>query len=77
MDFHQGLSACLWTEEIIDEKFLWTQFFPRALAVAERAYKKADWEESDRYSDSWDIFSDERNRLNKNYQMSSLFERFT
>ena len=75
MDFHQGLSACLWTEEIIDEKFLWTQFFPRALAVAERAYKKADWEESDRYSDSWDIFADERNRLNKNYEilMSSLF----
>jgi len=75
----QGLSACLWTEEIIDEKFLWTQFFPRALAVAERAYKKADWEESDRYSDSWDIFSDERNRLNKNYQnlMNPIFEIFT
>ena len=43
--------------EISDEEFIWSQFFPRAAAVSERAFKEASWETSSADSKSWDVFN--------------------
>ena len=52
-----GLQGCMWSEENIEEHYLWEQMFPRMAAVADRAYKAAKWE--DIYgSSSWDAVQD-------------------
>ena len=35
----------MWSEENIKEEFMWNQIFPRLAAVADRAYREADWED--------------------------------
>jgi hexosaminidase len=49
----KGMQANIWTEQIPSEKRLQFMVFPRALALAERAWTKPDLQ-------SWDSFS---NRL--------------
>ena len=53
-----GLGGCLWSEEIIDEDYLWNQMFPRVFALAERAYKNASWELTPG-KNSWDLFEED------------------
>lgn len=48
-----GIQGCMWAEELIKPEFMWSQIFPRLAAIAERAYKEAEWE-SIYSSSSWD-----------------------
>ena len=47
-----GIQGCMWSEELIKEEFMWTQIFPRLVAIAERGYRAAAWE-SINTDDSW------------------------
>ena len=49
-----GMEACLWSEEVVEERHIWEQMFPRVFALAQRSWAETTWEETT--GSSWDIF---------------------
>ena len=43
--FATGIESALWSETVRSAEQMYTMLFPRLLAVAERAWHKASWEE--------------------------------